>query len=115
MHPPPPDWPRFSSCVVYRDAAAAIDWLQRAFGFELRLRVEGEGGRVVHSELEFGGGVVMVAQEEPEGGAVERPWKRALKSPASLGASTTQSLMFYVDDALAHCERARAAGAVICE
>lgn len=115
MQPPPPDWPRFSSSVVYRDAAAAIDWLVRAFGFEVRLRVEGEGGRIVHSELEYGGGVVMVGQEETEVARPERAWKRHLASPASLGGKTTQSLMLYVDDALAHCERARAAGAVICE
>lgn len=112
MQPTPPDWPRFSSCAVYRDAAAAIDWLGRAFGFTVRLRVEGEGGRIVHCEMEYGDGVVMVSQEDP---AAARPWKRLLRSPASLGGLGTQMLMFYVDDADAHCARARAAGAVIVE
>jgi uncharacterized glyoxalase superfamily protein PhnB len=115
MLPTPPDWPRFAACVVYRDAAAAIDWLVRAFGFEVRLRVEGEGGRIVHSELEYGGGVVMVAQEEDAGATPERAWKRVMASPVSLAGRTTQSQMFFVDDALAHCEQARAAGAVIYE
>ena len=112
MNPTPPDWPRFSSCVVYKDAAAAIDWLVRTFGFELRLRVEGEGGRIEHCELEYGDGVVMLAQEDP---ASARGWKRFMRSPASMDGTTTQSLMFYVDDAKAHCERARAAGARIFE
>ena len=31
MKPTPAGWPRFSSAVVYRDAAAAIDWLCDAF------------------------------------------------------------------------------------
>jgi uncharacterized glyoxalase superfamily protein PhnB len=59
----PEGWPRLSSALYYRDAAAAIDWLQRAFGFEVRLRVEGDQGRIEHSELTFGEAVVMVAQE----------------------------------------------------
>lgn len=112
MKPTPPDWPRFSSCVVYRDAAAMIDWLGRAFGFETRLRVEGEGGRIEHCELEYGDGLLMLTQED---GAAARVWKRAMRSPASLDGATTQSLMFFVDDAKAHCERARAAGARIIE
>jgi uncharacterized glyoxalase superfamily protein PhnB len=112
MKPTPSDWPRISCSAVYRDAPAAIDWLVRAFGFEVRLRVEGEGGRIEHSELEYGEGVVMVAQEDETSA---RLWKRAMRSPASLGGATTQSMMIYVDDARAHCERARAAGARIFE
>ena len=82
MNPTPPDWPRFSSCVIYRDAAAAIDWLTRAFGFEVRLRVEGEGGRVEHCELEYGDGLVMLAQEDA---AATGGWKGLMRSPASMG------------------------------
>ena len=62
--PTPPDWPRISSSLYYDDAAAAIDWLCDAFGFEVRLKVEGEGGRIEHSELVYGDGVVMVAGAE---------------------------------------------------
>ncbi len=62
MKPPPSDWPRMSSAVVYKDAAAAIQWLCDAFGFEV-----------------------------------------------------TQSIMFFVDDADAHCAQARAHGAQILE
>lgn len=112
MNPTPPDWPRFSGCVVYRDARGMIDWLCRAFGFRVRLLVEGEGGRVEHSELDYGDGLVMVGQEDAQS---DRPWKRVMRSPASIGGATTQSLMFFVDDALAHCEQARAAGAAIIE
>ena len=73
MKPPPRDWPRLSSSVFYQDAHAAIDWLCRAFGFAVRLKVEGEGGRIEHSELTYGEGLVMVGQEG--GSSTERPWK----------------------------------------
>lgn len=112
MNPTPPDWPRFSSCVVYKDATAAITWLGQAFGFEVRLRVEGEGGRIEHCEMEFGDGLIMLAQEDA---AAARPWKRLMRGPASLDGATTQSVMFFVDDARTHCEHARSAGARIIE
>jgi uncharacterized glyoxalase superfamily protein PhnB len=112
MNPTPPDWPRFSSCAVYKDAAAAIDWLGRAFGFEVRLRVEGEGGRIEHCEMEYGDGLIMLAQEDT---TAARPWKRLMRSPASVSGASTQSVMFFVDDARAHCEHARSAGARIIE
>ena len=51
MKPTPADWPRISSCLSYRDAAKAIDWLCEAFGFEVRLKVEGEGGTISSEAL----------------------------------------------------------------
>lgn len=112
MKPAPADWPRFSSSVFYRDAAAAIDWLCDAFGFQVRLRIEGEGGRIEHSELTYGDGLVMVGQESPDG---PKGWKRRMRSPASLEGATTQSIMFFVDDVDAHCAHARSRGARIVE
>jgi uncharacterized glyoxalase superfamily protein PhnB len=103
---PPKDWPRISSSLVYQDAAKAIDWLCRAFGFEVRLKVEGDDGKIVHSELTLGGGVIMVGSEG------RRPLRN---SPRSIGDVNTQSLMVYVDNVDAHCARARAAGAQILE
>ena len=103
MRPTPEGWPRISSSLFYRDAPAAIDWLCRAFGFEVRLKVEGDDGSIIHSELTLGDGLVMPASED------RRP---GMKSPRTLGG-TTQALFAYVDDADAHCARARAAGATI--
>lgn len=112
MTPTPSDWPRCSSAVFYQDAIAAIEWLCDAFGFDVRIKVEGKDGRIEHSELTYGEGVVMVAQEDPD---CERHWKAAMRSPRSLGGAGTQSIMFYVDDADAHCERSRSCGARIVE
>ena len=104
------DWPRLSSAVTYQDPARAIDWLCEAFGFELRLKVEGEGGAIVHSELMFGpDGLVMVGGERNP----HRPEDDNDRSPRSLGGANTQSLCVYVDDADKHCEHAKAAGARI--
>ncbi len=112
MKPSPPDWPRITSAVVYRDAAAAITWLEDALGFKTRLRVEGDAGRIEHCELTYGDGVIMIAQETPDS---PRLWKRAMRSPLSIAGQMTQSLMIYVEDADAHCAHARAHGARIVE
>jgi uncharacterized glyoxalase superfamily protein PhnB len=106
MKPTPPGWPRISTGIWYEDPRAAIDWLCRAFGFEVQLLVEGEGGRIEHSELVLGGGLIMVGGEKHEKFAYAKP-------PGKVGGANTQNMMVFVDDLEAHCERARAAGAVI--
>ena len=106
MKATPSGWPRISSSVVYEDPAKAIDWLCSAFGFEVRLKVEGDDGAIHHSELVFGEGVVMLGS-----GSREATYRK--KSPRQLGGANTQSMMVYVDDVEAHCARARAAGATI--
>jgi uncharacterized glyoxalase superfamily protein PhnB len=109
MSSPEESWPRISSALFYDDAAKAIDWICKAFGFEVRLRVEGDGGRIEHSELTFREGVIMVGTAGPAPGK-ERP---PCASPKSVGGANTQSLCVQVDDVDAHCARARAAGARI--
>jgi hypothetical protein len=54
--------------LAYEDAAAAIDWLERAFGFRERpnSRYTDEQGTVGHAELELGDGVIMVSSPTPE-------------------------------------------------
>ena len=112
MKNPPDGWPRISSALFYDDAAKAIAWLCKAFGFEVRLKIEGDGGRIEHSELTFGEGLIMVGST---GGKSERPVPLPCKSPRSLDGANTQALCVCVDDADAHCETARAAGAKIVE
>jgi uncharacterized glyoxalase superfamily protein PhnB len=91
--PPPPGWPRVSVAIYYDRAAEAIDWLCRAFGFAVRLQVDGPGGRIEHSELTYGEGLVMV-------GEADRPEKLPdSRSPRQIGGANTQNVMVYVDDA----------------
>ena len=86
--------------LLYEDAAAAMDFLSRAFGFEEAMRTAMPDGRVRHAEMKLGDGEIMLGQpEEP-------------RSPKTFGG--TPVLMYvYVDDVDAHCEHARAAGAEI--
>lgn len=112
MKKPPAGWPRMSASIYYDDPAKAIDWLCRAFHFEVRLKVEGEGGRIEHSELTYGEAMIMV------GGAGRRDetkeaWQRRQASPRSHEGINTQSQCLFVDDVDAHCAHARAAGAEI--
>ncbi len=103
--PKNPPWPRITSSLCYDDAAAAIDFLCRAFGFEVRLRVDGANGYIEHSELMLGDGLIMVGSP--------RPTHPSRQSPRSLGGANTQALMVHVEDIETHVTRARAAGAKI--
>ena len=103
------DWPRLSSALFYDDAATAIDWLCRAFGFEVRIAVPGPNGTIIHSELVHGDALIMVSSAVRD----DRADRDFGASPRKVGGANTQSLCLRVDDAHAHCARARAAGARI--
>ena len=89
--------------LTYDDAPAAIDWLCRAFGFTRRFVVAGPDGRIEHSELSHGTGVVMIGSPKEE--------DRRL-SPKHL-AGTSQALSVFVEDPDAHYAVSVAAGARI--
>lgn len=108
MKPTPAGWPRLSGSVFYDDPRAAIAWLCEAFGFEVRLKVEGDDGTIVHSELCFGEGLVMVS-----GTHGKEAWQQSYKSPQAIGGAVTQAFALFVDDVDAHHARAVAAGAKV--
>ena len=97
--------PPITPALFYRDAPAAIAWLEKAFGFRSRLVVPGESGRIDHAEMSLGGGAIMLATAKPD-----RGWL----SPKDLPA-LHQIVCVFIPDVDAHCERARAAGAEIVE
>ena len=99
-----PKRPTMSIGLFYRDPRAALKWLEEAFGFEPTMVIVNEDGSIGHSEMRFGEGLIMVGRE----------WDEHHKSPASLEGGNTQSVHIQLEKGLdAHCERARAAGAVI--
>jgi uncharacterized glyoxalase superfamily protein PhnB len=53
--------------LLYDDAKAAIATLKDAFGFREVAVYEGDDGRVLHAELAFGSGVVMLGSKGREG------------------------------------------------
>jgi uncharacterized glyoxalase superfamily protein PhnB len=89
--------------LFYRDASAAIAWLNRAFGFTTLMEVPGPDGTISHAELSLGSGVIMLGTAKREQGWV---------SPLDL-AGVNQSVYVYVADPTAHYARAKAAGAEI--
>jgi uncharacterized glyoxalase superfamily protein PhnB len=96
--------PSFSSALVYRDSKAALDWLEKAFGFETFMVITDAEGNLGHSEMRYGNGVIMVGQE----------WTGDHKSPKSIDGKNTQTVHVYVtEDIDKHCARAKAAGAEI--
>jgi uncharacterized glyoxalase superfamily protein PhnB len=107
MREPPRGYPRIASSIFYENGASAIDWLCRAFGFEVRLKVEGEGGRIEYSELAFAGGLIHVGE------ASGRDGRAFASSPRGVNGSNTQAVAIFVDDVDGMCERARAAGGII--
>ena len=82
--------------LVYPDVRAAVAWLEEAFGFVERVRI-GEDHR---AQLALGDGAVIVADV------------RGDRRPPREGEAT-HSVRVRVEDANAHCERARSRGARI--
>jgi len=59
------------SCLRYRDAPVAIEWLCNTFGFEKHLVVRNVDGTIAHAQLSFGNGMTMlgsVQKDETESG-----------------------------------------------
>jgi uncharacterized glyoxalase superfamily protein PhnB len=101
--------PAFTPAVFYRDPLAAMAWLERAFGFEVAMRVTDAEGNLGDAEMAFRGAVVSIGGEwegPPLGGA-------RFVSPASLDGAGTQTVWVSVTGIDAHGERARLAGAKI--
>lgn len=91
----------------YRNAHAAIDWLCKAFGFEKHAVYEDDQGRVMHAQLVYGSGMVMLSDVNPDG------FGKYMAQPDEIQGRETQCAAVTVTDCKAHYERAKAAGAVI--
>jgi uncharacterized glyoxalase superfamily protein PhnB len=85
------------------DAAAALAWYCGVFGAIEKVRMPMADGRIGHAELDFGGTIIMLADEFPDYGII---------SPETLGG-TAVTIHLHVDDADAFIARAVDAGATI--
>jgi uncharacterized glyoxalase superfamily protein PhnB len=55
-------------CLRYRDAPAAIEWLERAFGFRRGLVVPDDKGGIAHAQLHLGeAGLIMLGSVRQDG------------------------------------------------
>ena len=99
-----PKRPTFGPAVFYRDPQTALDWLERAFGFERSMVITDKAGSQVHAEMKYGDGYIVVGGE----------WADFIASPASVGGKNTAALHVQLSEGIdQQCDRARAGGAVI--
>ncbi|MEU9029188.1 VOC family protein [Streptomyces sp. NPDC048383] len=87
--------PSIAPTLLYRDAKAAIQQLTEAFGFTRVSVYEGDDGAVMHAELSYGNGVVMLGSKGT-GGVFDKAMEHA--GPAGV--------YVVVDDVDAHHRRA---------
>ena len=100
--------------LSYEDPAAAIDWLERAFGFreQSEARYTDPNGTVTHAQMEAGGGLIMLAAPTPD---YQSPARHREACEAAAAWSRVpwiiDGVQVEVDDVEAHHARAGAAGA----
>jgi uncharacterized glyoxalase superfamily protein PhnB len=98
---PPEGMPRVTPYLFYNDIEAALEWLEKTFGFETSFRLPDPTGKLVHAEMKYKSGVIMLGVPQEEGTA----------SPATLKGAT-QSLYIYVNRVEEHYRHAKEAGAI---
>ena len=86
--------------LVYEDVGKAVEWLCSVAGFTERLRAVTADGHIVHAQLVFGDGAVMLGRE---GSEFRRPHPNEV----------SQYAVVHVRNVDEHFERARQAGARI--
>jgi len=100
---PPAGTQRIAPYLYYEDYAAALDFLEESFGFEMRFAMRSPSGAVMHAETGYEDNVVMLGTPMDEAG---RP------VPVK-GLARHAAVHCYVDDVDSHYAKARAAGATI--
>lgn len=107
---------RIVPMISYADAAAAIEWLTTAFGFDERQeqRHTNRHGTVTHAQLERDGEIVMLAtpNAEYEGPRRHRETCEAARRWQD-NPWVIDGLLVEVDDVDAHHAQAVAAGATV--
>jgi uncharacterized glyoxalase superfamily protein PhnB len=95
----------------YRDALAAIDWLTRAFGFEEQAVHVGPENTVMHAQLTFGNGMIMLGSVPKQDDGT--PYSKLIAQPDEIGMRETRGSYLIVNDADAVYATAKAADAEI--
>jgi PhnB protein len=101
--PIPDGYPTVTPYLAVDGASAAIDFYKDMLGASERMRLDGPDGRVGHAELQVGGSVIMLADENPDSGFL---------GPKKVGG-TPVMIHVYVDDVDAAVERAVSGGATV--
>lgn len=101
---PPEDLAQIIPYLYYDDPGAAIDFMEKAFGFEIESAFRNpDDGKVLHAQVRTGSGVLFV------GPGMEFFGTRAVPDPERVSAM----IYVFVEDVDAHYLRAKAQGARI--
>ena len=86
--PVPEGYHTITPYLAVENASEAIDFYQRAFGAQERVRMDGPGGSVMHAELQVGDSTIMLSDPFPQA---------STKPPKELGG-TSVSIFAYVEN-----------------
>jgi len=84
--------------LALRDAAQAIECYKQAVGARERMRFTTPDGTIGHAEITIGDSIVMLCDENPQGGCA---------APASLHGTTVRLFLYVVDVARPFSARCR--------
>ena len=96
-----------SPVLGYRDLDAAVKWLCRAFGFEVRKIDREPSGETRFVSLRLGNASVLVSP------AADESLANLFVQPSEVNGGNTQSCYLTVENPDQHCARAVAAGATV--
>ncbi|MGV3527294.1 MAG: VOC family protein [Flavisolibacter sp.] len=88
--------------LAFDNSVAAMEWYQQVFGARERMRLENPDKSIAHAEIEIGGSIVMLADEDTQYNS----------TPIRLGGNSV-NLHVYVPDVDALFQKAVAQGAKI--
>ena len=103
IQPIPDGYHSLTAYLIVKGGTAAIEFYKKAFGAKDHFLMHGPGGCVAHASLTIGNSIVMMADENPQMGAI---------SPSTLKGSPV-SMVLYVEDVDTVFKRAVDAGAVV--
>ena len=87
---PVPSEPEIFSGMRYERAGPALEFLERAFGFERQFVVPGEGDTIAHAQLRLGSSLLMIGSARND--------RYGMKTPRELGGKVTQSICVAIGD-----------------
>ncbi len=103
--PKPKDMGWLNPYIVVKDTKKAIEFYEKAFGFNTRMTIPDKEGNIMHAELGYKDAVMMMG---PEGNNTDD------KAPSSL-TGTAVSFYLYVEDIDKYFEHAKSSGAKVVE
>ncbi|PCI04239.1 MAG: glyoxalase [Hyphomicrobiales bacterium] len=96
--------PKIRTGLFYHNPIAALDWIEKAFGFTRSMDIRDQHGELVHAEMTFGHASIIIDSE----------WSDFVASPLSNQGVNTQIIYVQLEnDIEQHCEHARFCGAEI--